>query len=582
MSRTLSFLLATCLAALPAAAQQSRASFFGLVTDSSGASIPGAKVTITAVDTNQSTVVETSGDGLFSAPLLTIGNYSIAVEKQGFKRAVRSGLNLQVDQRSEINFRLDVGGTTETIEVRGEAALVDTGSATVGKVVENRRVVELPLNGRNALALTLLTPSVKSNAGPTNSGFGDRGIQLSSISINGGPNAMNAQSLDGGNNIQSYIGEVAISPAVDAVEEFKVQSGTMSAEFGFTGGGVINMVTKSGTNDFHGLVFDLFRNEKLDARSFLAPTRSTIRQNEFGATFGGPVWIPKLYNGKNKSFFHFVYSGFRFRQGAPNTLQSLIPLDFRQGDFSRLASPIYDRSTGAPFPGNRIPTSRFSSVARNILPLIPQPINTGLFNNYLSVGRGASDSNQYNVKLDHAFSDRNRISGFFNRDYLLQADPETIAGPTTPGRTVGSQNTLARLSHDLILSPTILNHLNVGFTRFRVTIDSFSLNQNWPTQIGLRGINDGANNGFPCVEFVASGYTRLGDPNCNARVLQANNAFQVNESLSVVRGSHNLKFGFDYRFMETNGIDNFQAPGLFQFNALETGLPNVANSGNAI
>ena len=228
MSRYLVLCLATCLAALPAAAQQSRASFFGLVTDSSGASIPAAKVTITAVDTNQSTVVESSADGLFSAPLLTIGNYSIAVEKQGFKRAVRSGLNLQVDQRAEINFKLDVGGTTETIEVRGEAPLVDTGSATVGKVVENRRVVELPLNGRNALALTLLTPSVKSNAGPTNSGFADRGIQLSSISINGGPNAMNAQSLDGGNNIQSYIGEVAISPAVDAVEEFKVQSGTMS------------------------------------------------------------------------------------------------------------------------------------------------------------------------------------------------------------------------------------------------------------------------------------------------------------------------------------------------------------------
>ena len=343
MSRYLVLCLATCLAALPAAAQQSRASFFGLVTDSSGASIPAAKVTITAVDTNQSTVVESSADGLFSAPLLTIGNYSIAVEKQGFKRAVRSGLNLQVDQRAEINFKLDVGGTTETIEVRGEAPLVDTGSATVGKVVENRRVVELPLNGRNALALTLLTPSVKSNAGPTNSGFADRGIQLSSISINGGPNAMNAQSLDGGNNIQSYIGEVAISPAVDAVEEFKVQSGTMSAEFGFTGGGVINMVTKSGTNQLHGSVYEFLRNDKIDARNTFAATKPPFRFNQYGVAVGGPVI-------KDRTFFFGNWEEYKFRRGTPQ-IGSMPTALQRTGDFSDLFDtagrqvPIYDPAT---------------------------------------------------------------------------------------------------------------------------------------------------------------------------------------------------------------------------------------------
>ena len=172
------------------------------------------------------------------------------VEHTGFKRAVRTGITLQVDQRAQVDVVVEVGGVAESVTVEAEAPLVDTGSASIGKVVENRRVVELPLNGRNALALTLLTPSVKSNAGSTNSGFGDRGIQLSSISINGGPNAMNGQLLDGGNNIQSYIGEVAINPGVDSVEEFKVQSGAMSAEYGFTGGGVINMVTKSGTNSY--------------------------------------------------------------------------------------------------------------------------------------------------------------------------------------------------------------------------------------------------------------------------------------------------------------------------------------------
>jgi hypothetical protein len=185
-------------AVIPAVAQQGRGSYFGTVTDTTGAAVPGAKVTLTNVATNTSVATETNNDGTYTATALQIGEYTIQVEKSGFKRAVRSGLTLQVDQRGQIDFRLDVGGVAETIEVKGEAPLVDTGSATVGKVVENRRVMELPLNGRNALALTLLTPSVKSNAGPTNSGFGDRGIQLSSISINGGPNAMNAQSLDVG------------------------------------------------------------------------------------------------------------------------------------------------------------------------------------------------------------------------------------------------------------------------------------------------------------------------------------------------------------------------------------------------
>jgi len=282
-------LAAMLLAAFPAIAQQGRGSYFGTVTDTSGAAVPGAKVVLTNVGTNTAVTTDTNNEGLYTATALQIGAYPIQVEKSGFKRAVRTGLTLQVDQRAQIDFRLDVGGVAETIEVVGEAPLVDTGSATVGKVVENRRVVDLPLNGRNALALTLLTPSVKSNAGPTNSGFADRGIQLSSISINGGPNAMNAQSLDGGNNIQSYIGEVAINPAVDAVEEFKVQTGVMSSEYGFTGGGVINMVTKSGTNRLHGSLYEFLRNDKLDARNTFAVAKPPFRYNNTALPLADPL-----------------------------------------------------------------------------------------------------------------------------------------------------------------------------------------------------------------------------------------------------------------------------------------------------
>ena len=307
MSKLVYMVAMLLAAAFPSMAQQGRGSYFGTVTDTSGAAIPAAKVTLTNIGTNTAVVIETNNDGLYTATALQIGAYTIQVEKSGFKRAVHTGLTLQVDQRAQIDFRLDIGGVAETIEVVGEAPLVDTGSATVGKVVENRRVVELPLNGRNALALTLLTPSVKSNAGPTNSGFSDRGIQLSSISINGGPNAMNAQSLDGGNNIQSYVGEVAINPAVDAVEEFKVQTGVMSAEYGFTGGGVINMVTKAGTNQFHGSLYEFFRNDKLDARNTFSATKPPFRYNQYGVAVGGPII-------KDKTFFFGNWEQFDYRR----------------------------------------------------------------------------------------------------------------------------------------------------------------------------------------------------------------------------------------------------------------------------
>jgi hypothetical protein len=557
------------------AGQTTLGSFTGRVQDPSGAAVPSAHVTATNVSTGFAFKTVTNQAGAFSLQQLTLGAYEIAVEAQGFRRAVQRGLELNVAQTRQVDFALEVGQVEQTVEVSAAATQLQTATSDLGTTIQRKKLIDLPLfvggNVRNLEQFIFLSPGVTGDVTNTQiSGSPSRGKE---VLIDG----IGATGIESGGVIPG-----SARPSVETIGEFRLLRANFNAEYGRTGGGIQIFTTRSGTNDFHGALFNYLRNDKLDARGFFQRLRPINRQNEFGATLGGPILLPRLYNGKNRSFFHFVYSGFRFRQGAPNTLQSLIPLDLRQGDFSRIASPIYDRSTGAPFPANRIPVSRFSSIARNILPLIPQPINPGLFNNYLSVGRGASDSNQYNVKLDHAFSDRNRLSGFFNRDYLLQADPETIAGPTTPGRTVGSQNTLARLSHDLILSPTVLNHLTVGFTRFRVTIDSFSLNQGWPTQLGLRGINNGANNGFPCVEFVAAGYSRLGDPNCNARTLQANNAFQVNESLSLVRGAHNLKFGFDYRFMETNGIDNFQAPGLFQFNALETGLPNLANSGNAI
>ncbi|MFN7924629.1 MAG: TonB-dependent receptor [Bryobacteraceae bacterium] len=326
MSRLLTFLWGAMFAAA-AMAQQGTGTISGIVTDPQDAVAAGAEVRVRNVATNSMFRTRTNDQGFYAAPGLPVGEYEVNAELPGFKRTVRTGITLQVNQNAQVNLRMEVGQVSESVEVVGEAALVNTTNATVGEVIENRRVRDLPLNGRGALALTLLTTGVISNAGPTNSGFGDRGIQISSLSINGSPSSMNAQMLDGSNNILSYVGEVGVPPAVDAVEEFKVQSGSMSAEFGFTAGGTINLVTKSGTNQYHGTAYEFLRNDKFDARNTFAPVKLPFRYNQFGASLGGRIL--------DRTFGFFELG--RLQVAAGLAAIASMPLDnWRQGDFSNL------------------------------------------------------------------------------------------------------------------------------------------------------------------------------------------------------------------------------------------------------
>lgn len=575
----------------PLAAQQSRGSFFGTVTDASGAAVPGAKITITSVATNTATATESSAEGYYSAQALQVGDYTIQVEKQGFKRAVRTGLTLQVDQRSQVDFKLDVGGVAETIEVKGEATLVDTGSATVGKVVENRRVQELPLNGRNALALTLLTPSVKSNAGPTNSGFGDRGIQLSSISINGGPNAMNAQALDGGNNIQSYIGEVAISPAVDAVEEFKVQSGTMSAEFGFTGGGVINMVTKSGTNEIHGTAYEFFRNEKLDARNTFSPTKAPFRYNQYGAALGGPAI-------KNRTFYFGNWEEYQWRRSEAR-IGTFPTMQQRTGNFNDLLDtagrlvPLYDPNTtranpnGAGvirdiFPGNVIPAARLDRVAQNFNQFYPAPNRTpsNAFtnaNNYARLGSEQRSMRQYTIKLDHRFGDKNSLFGRYS--YFLHKTDNGASGSTIyPDDAVAKRDDALNNKNVVIsdihtFTPTLLNELRLGATRGYFPFIVRSFGGGWPQKLGFPASHPadtvpGISNGLPGFNTGTAG-------------IRGSINTQIFDMVTKITGKHTLKFGFDYRWLQGSNFQRSSPSGSFNFVSALTGNPqNQAGTGN--
>ena len=571
-------------------AQQGRGTIQGLVTDTSGAAVPGATVAVTNNATNQVFRTESTSEGLYQAPNLAVGEYTVSVEKTGFRRAVRSGLQLQVDQRAQVDVRMDVGQLAETVEVKGEAPLVDTSNTSIGKVVDQRRVAELPLNGRNALALTLLTPSVKSNAGPTASGFADRGIQLSSISINGGPNAMNGQLLDGSNNIQSYIGEVAINPGVDSVEEFKVQSGAMSAEYGFTAGGVINMVTKSGTNQLHGSAYNFLRNDALDARNTFAATKPPFRYNQFGASVGGPVI-------KDRTFFFGNWEEYRYRRST-SRIASFPTVGQRTGNFADLRDnqgrliPIYDpfttQGSGAAatrqvFANNAIPASLLDPVAKNINEFYPLPNRTPTdaftnANNFQQLSSEIQSMRQYMVKIDHRFSDKNSMFGrysFFNH----KTDNGAGGASVYPNEVVAKRDDNLKnwnvvISDTHAFSPTVINELRIGATRgyFPFVVRSFG--GDWPSKLGLPSIVPADT--FPAINNGLTGF------NTGTAGLRGSLNWQFLDQVNIIRGAHSIKIGADIRLLQGHNLQRSAPSGSYNFGAGLTGNPTApAGTGNA-
>ena len=403
--------------------QTGTASLNGTVTDPQGALIPGATVTAIHGSTNVRYSTKTTGAGVYTIPALPVGPYQITVEAPGFKRGTRSGILLRVADNVRIDFQLDVGQVSENVEVSGEAPLVDTSGATINKVVESERLEDIPLNGRNALSMVVLTPSVRTtNTQPQ--GFADRGSGLSSFSINGGPTSSNNITLDGVSDVNARNNDSNVNPAVDSIEEFKVQSGVVSAEYGFTLGGVVSLISKSGTNQFHGTLYEFLRNDQVQGRNTFALTRPPLRYNQFGAAVGGPIR-------HNRTFFFANFEGWELRQYYTVTATTPTVAE-RQGDFSQFRNttgalvPIYDPNTTAvnpagagylrmPFPGNVIPSARLDPVAQSILKVYPMPDRapsdpntnannfTGNFNTNQSAWQGSG-------KLDHAFSDANQLS----------------------------------------------------------------------------------------------------------------------------------------------------------------------------
>ena len=580
----------TLLAAALSLAQQSTGTITGTVSDQQGAVIPGAQVEVLNTGTNAVFATSSNENGLYIAPGMVVGEYEIAVESAGFRRSVRSGVTLQVGQNAEVNVTLEIGQVTEVVEVVGEAPLVDTGGATIGEVIERKRVSDLPINGRGALALTMLTAGVISNAGPTNSGFGDRGIQLSSLSINGSPNSMNAQMLDGNNNILSYVGEVGVPIAVDAVEEFKVQSGAMSSEFGYTAGGAINLVTRSGTNQIHGSAYEFLRNNALEARNAFASTTLPLRYNQYGGSIGGPFI-------KNKTFGFFNWEEYRLIRSSPRIRTVPVP-EFVRGDFGQLRTasgaqiPIFDPDTTRPnpdgggqvrdpYPNNVVPSAKFDPAAQNVVPWYPAPnrppTNQYTFSqNYQDSARRQVNWSQWNLKIDHRFGDKN---SFFARYTSARHQPSANDVFTDPnvGRNRDDDQTNRNLvfSDTHTFSPTLINNLRVGTSRQLFLFETVGKYLGYAQKIGLP--DSVPADQVPQINI--SPYPNIGGGALGKR---SSLNWDIQNMVTKIQGNHTLKFGINARDLYGGNRQGGALSGFFAFSGLTTDPQSPAGTGSGL
>jgi hypothetical protein len=599
--------------------QKDAASIVGVVEDPSGAVVPGAKITITDADRGTSFVTSTDSSGNYVAGPLKIGRYTVKAGKKDFKTAVIGPFDLQLGQRREVDVKLQIGEAIQKVQVSA-APVLDTQTSDLGQVVDNRTINDLPLNGRNFSQLALLSagiaPSEPGAANEDTYGFSSNGARSyqNNYLLDGIDNNSNITDLQTG---ASYV----IQPSVDAVEEFKVQTSGYSAEFGRGNGAVLNATIKSGTNDFHGTLFEFLRNDKLDARNFFELRRGAYQRNQFGATLGGPVLIPQVYNGRNRSFFFVDYEGLRTRQERP--LQDIVPTAaMRSGNFSALidytsdagvtdcnGGPTYtgelfntrltrkDSTSptgfcGLPFgydssgnPVNIIPASMFDPLAVSLIKLWPLPNLSGNGGvgaiNYLTQPKVQENQNNFDVRFDHTFSDKD--SGFARYSYQVQPSIHPAVFQATGG---GGNEASAGFDHNFyssvalsevhVFNPHAGNEVRLGYNRVDARHLQQNFNSNLAAQLGIPGVPFGPQNGgLPLLDFsdVGSIGTPLALPS-----LQVQNTYSFSDNVTLTRGKHSLKFGTEIRREEFTILQPVAPRGHLNFG--NTFTDNPANPGS--
>jgi len=562
-------IIVTLLALAPASlvAQEATGAITGVITDSSGAAIPAAAIEVQNARTNISRRTETDVRGEYNVSALQPGVYNLTVTRDGFKKAVYSNIQLQVNQVASVNGALEIGTVSESVTVEGAAALVQSETTTVGQVVETRRIEELPLNGRQFLQLTTLVPGTISGYTRDASRQGGR-RSLLNIAVSGGRSEFNNYVLDGVLNTDENFGTYVVSPSVDALQEFKVQTSSYSAQYGRGGAGQINIITKSGTNQIHGTAFEFLRNSDFDAKNFFDRSDKPIppfKQNQFGATVGGPIYLPKIYKGTDKTFFFFDYEGFRIRQ-ALTQVSTVAPSPQRSGDFSGSGVTIYDPKTlqpdpskpggfiRSPFMNNAVPQARFDATSQYLLQFLPTANLPGVSNNYLSNEGLSTNDDQFSGRLDHKIGPNDNIFGRYTLSDESTFNPGVFPGI---GTFVNVRGQLLAVGETHVFGPRTVNEFRFGFNRlYNALLQQNAYRLNAVGAAGITGLGQNPVDwGIPGV--AVQGITSWGDQTFAYPSLLRDNVFQYIDNLSLTRGRHNFNVGAEIRrYQYGNFADN--------------------------
>lgn len=572
--------VASLLAAMAAPglqAQTATGQVTGAVKDSSGAMIAGAKVTIVNQSTGATRTVTTNDAGMYSFPLLPVGLYSVTAEQQGFSQAKRSDIQLNVDQIFRVDLDLAVGATTETVNVQGAAVAIDSETAAIGQVVSQRQVTELPLNGRNFLQLLFLGAGAVETSGEQGTMRQGAG---NAISINGARPTSNNYLLDGTSNTDTALGTPSAVLSVDAIQEFKEQTTTYSAEYGFSAN-QINIVTKTGTNDLHGAVFWFLRNDALDANNFFSnltgSEKPKLRQNQPGFVAGGPVWIPKIYNGRNRTFWLANYEGRRTRTGFQDFLNVPTP-DQLAGRFT---SEIVDPLTGKPFPNNTIPQDRFSRLAKlAVARFFPAPNANLPQGNYIRSRAIPNDTDQYTLRADQQLGRWGTVFGRFTNTNFTNI---SVQNTTELGDVYFVQKTKNwQVSHSIPVTATLVNQFRIGYVEALANQRGVTAPQSDIDPLKLTGVftNLSADQrSYPAVGFggVGSGLSGGGSA---VNDYQASNQpmWDIGNSTTWIRGRHTFNFGINLRYwaLQRDLANDFL--GQFTFSGFFTGNKTPDNA----
>lgn len=565
--RLLAFSLLLALTALSAFAQTQTASVLGTVTDSTGAVIPGATLTLTNIGQNRPWTVQSNAAGAYVFQQIPPGVYSLSVEADGFKRYERSRFTLQVAQTAEINVPLEVGAVTEVVEITAEAPLLETASSDLGEVVNSRTAESLPLNGRNIIQLVGLTPGINTTRNFRNSTNGNGSISAVAFSANGGRNVANSIMLDGSSQEVMGYNQPSYIPSPDALQEFKVQTNAFSAQYGRTAGAVVNMVTRSGGSEFHGVVYEFLRNDKLQANNWFSNAngaeRPPFRFNQFGGTFGGP-----LSPSRQKLFF-FQSVEFRRQVNPANVTQSVPTPLMKQGDFSEDRRIIHDPltlqdGTRDPFPNQIVPAARQNAVARNMLAFYPDPTAPGIRNNFFDQQGSRPNTWDTSTKIDYRINDKNNLFGRLSLNKTGNTLPSRWNNIASPGSGwSGSINRSITLDDTYLWNGWVM-HGNYGYSHHanprRYIDEDFS-----QTTLGLPAELDNQAQ-FPVFPRIqVADFQQAG----NNAAWYIGNKFETHTwvgDMSKLFGDHTIKFGGVFRLNRVSNHRPNNPAGFYQFN----------------